>query len=108
MKLRIVLLLLLLLLTFTQPASAEPLRLGVSLPLSGNAAGWGVDVRNTLTFANEKLGSGSVRLIFEDDRCEPKGSVTVAQKLTEIKSIRCTLCAVNQSWLLLRFINVLV
>jgi branched-chain amino acid transport system substrate-binding protein len=93
MKLRIVLLLLI----FTQPASAGPLTLGVSLPLSGNGAGWGVDVRNTLTFANEKLSGGSVRLIFEDDRCEPKSAVTVAQKLTAIDKVNQVYVMCGQS-----------
>lgn len=60
----------------------------MSLPLSGNGAGWGTDVRNILTFANEKLGDGTVRLIFEDDRCEPKGAVTAAKKLTAIDKVK--------------------
>jgi branched-chain amino acid transport system substrate-binding protein len=93
MRLRIILLLLIL----TQTATAGPLTLGVSLPLSGNGAGWGVDVRNTLTFANEKLGDGSVRLIFEDDRCEPKGAVTAAQKLTAIDKVNQVYVMCGQS-----------
>jgi hypothetical protein len=48
-----------------QTAESEPRTLGVSLPLSGNGANWGADVRNSLIFANEKLGDGSIKFVFE-------------------------------------------
>jgi branched-chain amino acid transport system substrate-binding protein len=93
MKLRIIFSLLIL----TQPVNATPRSLGVSLPLSGNGAGWGTDVRNALIFANEKLGDGSVRFIFEDDRCEPKGAVAAAKKLTAIDKVKQVYVMCGQS-----------
>ncbi len=80
-----------------QTAESEPRTLGVSLPLSGNGANWGADVRNSLIFANEKLGDGSIKFVFEDDRCEPKGAVSVANKLTAIDKVKDVFVMCGQS-----------
>jgi ABC-type branched-subunit amino acid transport system substrate-binding protein len=69
-------------------ALAEPRALGVSAPLSGGGAGWGNDFKNVLTFANEKLAPGQYKLLFEDDRCENKSAVSVAQKLSSVDKVK--------------------
>lgn len=69
-------------------ALAEPRALGVSAPLSGGGAGWGNDFKNVLTFANEKLAPGQYKLIFEDDRCENKSALSVAQKLSSVDKVK--------------------
>lgn len=70
------------------PVSAEPHRLGLSAPLSGGGAGWGNDVKNVLIFANEKLAGGKYSFVFEDDRCDPKTSLSVARKLSSVDRIK--------------------
>ncbi len=67
--------------------SADPVRLGLSAPLSGGGAGWGIDIKNVLAFANEKLAAGKYSFVIEDDRCDVKTSLSVAQKLTAIDHI---------------------
>ncbi|RIL10127.1 MAG: hypothetical protein DCC75_05020 [Proteobacteria bacterium] len=72
----------------TLAATAQPAKLGFSGPLSGGGAGWGNDVRNVLVFANEKLAGSRYELVFEDDRCNIKTSLLIAQKLSEIDGIK--------------------
>lgn len=66
----------------------EPLRIGVSAPLSGPAAPWGNDVKNVLLFAAKKLSDPKVSFLFEDDRCDPKTAVTIAQKFISVDRVK--------------------
>ncbi|MCB0334494.1 MAG: ABC transporter substrate-binding protein, partial [Bdellovibrionales bacterium] len=79
--------LLILFLFTTSTLFAEPLRLGLSAPLSGGGAAWGNDAKNVLEFANEKLANNTYKLIFEDDRCDPKTALTVARKLSSVDKV---------------------
>jgi len=68
-------------------AQVKP-RLGVSIPLSGEAgATYGTDMRNFFLFANEKLTGNRYELIFEDDKCSGKEAVTAAQKFIHIDRV---------------------
>ena len=55
-------------------------RLGVSVPLSGDSALYGADIRDAVRFANETIAANRYELVFEDDRCNEKSAVSVAQK----------------------------
>ena len=70
------------------PAQAEPpassIRIGISTALTGNAAPYGVDMRNVFLFANEKLANNQYTLIFDDDRCNGKDAVAVAHRFIDI------------------------
>lgn len=68
-------------------AGASSITIGAPLPLSGGAATWGQDIRDTIIFANDKLASGGYRLVFEDDQCDSKHAVSAAQKLISINKI---------------------
>jgi len=68
-------------LLFAGIVCAETRRIGVSAPLSGPGARWGNDLKNVLMFANDKLADGKYSFVFEDDRCDPKTSISVARKL---------------------------
>ena len=57
------------------------------MPLSGDAATYGTDIRNALEFANKKVANGAYELIIEDDRCSDREAVTVARKLVDIDKI---------------------
>jgi len=65
--------------------SAEsPLRVGVILPLSGDAASVGGTVRNAITMAYESLPEEDrerLKLYFEDDAMESRQSVSAYQRL---------------------------
>lgn len=74
--------------TTVRQSLGQPITIGVSLPLSGEAAAYGADIKNALIFANDLLGSGKYDLIFEDDRCDNKESVSVAQQLLRIRKVR--------------------
>lgn len=63
------------------------IKIGVSLPLSGGAASEGEDLRKILQFANRTLADDRYELIFEDDRCNNKDAVSVAQKLASIEKV---------------------
>ena len=65
---------------------AEPI--GVSVPLTGPAATYGVDVKNIFLFLNELKGKDAHRLIIEDDKCDPREAVTIAHRLMGIPALR--------------------
>ena len=75
------------LLTGSPCAADSKVTLGVSAPLTGPAAAWGADLKNVITFANEKLADGKYTLRFEDDKCTPKEAVTVAHKLIQTDKV---------------------
>ncbi len=66
----------------------DKIPIGVSLPLSGDAAGYGTDIKNGIIFAAEKLGAGRYQLIIEDDQCSEKGAVTVAHKFVTLDKVK--------------------
>jgi branched-chain amino acid transport system substrate-binding protein len=72
-------------------AAQERIKIGVSVPLTGDAATYGADIKNGLLFANKHLAAGAYELIIEDDHCSAKGAVTAARKLVEIDKVRYVL-----------------
>ncbi|MBX7137578.1 MAG: ABC transporter substrate-binding protein [Oligoflexia bacterium] len=71
------------------PARALPpqWKVGVLAPLTGDVAAWGQDTRRALELANEMLGRGEFRIVFEDDRCQGKAAVSAAQRLLSVERI---------------------
>lgn len=69
----------------------ESILVGVSAPLTGAAASYGADIRNTLVFANERFGGGKIRLVIEDDQCDPLTAVTVAHKFVDRDHVRAVI-----------------
>ena len=69
-------------------ADAPPVSIGVSLPLTGPASTYGEDLRNAYVFANQMMAEDRFQLIFEDDRCDPKTGVTVAQKFGALNKVK--------------------
>jgi branched-chain amino acid transport system substrate-binding protein len=79
-------------LSFAQPTwSQQPIRIGVSAPLSGNAASYGIDMRNAIELANNVLAQGRYSLTFEDDLCDPKTALSIAQKFVAKDKIKYVL-----------------
>ncbi len=71
--------------------AADQIKVGVSTALSGEAAAFGMDIKNALTLMNEKFGAEKYKLIFEDERCENRAAVSVAHKLIDIDKVRYVL-----------------
>jgi branched-chain amino acid transport system substrate-binding protein len=68
--------------------SADKIKIGVSLPLTGQAAIYGEDTKNILLFANNRIAQGRYQLVVEDDKCSGKDAVTAAQKLVQIDRVK--------------------
>ena len=66
------------------PAHSEEIPIGISTALTGDAAESGVDIKNALVLANDMLGGGKYKLIFEDEKCSNRDAVAVATKLTSV------------------------
>lgn len=70
-------------------ASSEPKsKLGLSTALTGAASQYGLDIRNTVAFANKVLAHDAYEIVVDDDKCDGKTSITVAKKLVEIDGVR--------------------
>lgn len=69
----------------------EKIKIGVSTPLTGDAATYGVDAKNVLLFANEKLAGGKYELIFEDDKCSGRDSVAAARRFIDVLKVKYVL-----------------
>ena len=80
---------LLILFSSVQTAVAdESAKIGVVLPLTGPAASVGIDIKNTLLFANQKLAGSRYQFIFEDDRCTSKDGVAAVHKLIAVEQVK--------------------
>ena len=62
-------------------------KIGVSLALSGDASTWGQDMKNTILLAKDEFLKEGFELIFEDDKCEPKTAVAIANKFITIDKV---------------------
>jgi branched-chain amino acid transport system substrate-binding protein len=69
----------------------QKIRIGVSIPLSGDASVYGQDIKRILTFANSQVFSNRYQFIFEDDKCTGKDAATVAHKFVSIDKVKYVL-----------------
>jgi len=77
---------------FSSSALADhQIKVGVSTALTGDAAPFGVDIKNALTLMNEKYGNGKYELIFEDEMCDNRTAANVANKLINIDKVKYVL-----------------
>lgn len=72
-------------------AEGQGIKVGVSIPLSGEAATYGADLKNAIQFAHETLAPNSYQLIFEDDKCSGKDAVSIAHRFKEIERVKFVL-----------------
>jgi ABC-type branched-subunit amino acid transport system substrate-binding protein len=71
--------------------TTQPIKVGVSTALTGDAAAFGLDIRNALTLMNERNPERKYELIFEDERCDNRTAVNVAKSLIHIHKVRYVL-----------------
>ena len=77
----------------SQPVSKEPIKIGVILPLSGDAAFIGEAAKNSAILAKESFGKtkNTYELIFEDDQIDSKKTVLAFRKLVDFNKIKAVI-----------------
>ncbi len=71
-----------------------PVKVGVILPLTGDAAAYGEPMRNALTLAVEDVNKGGgvdgkdITLIYEDGKCSGKDAASAASKLVNVDKVQ--------------------
>ncbi len=75
--------------------AADPVKIGVAIPLSGPAAVYGADMRRGSDLAAQVinanggiLGGRKVELVYEDDKGTPAGGVAAVQKLMSMDRVK--------------------
>lgn len=74
----------------SEPVSQEPIKIGVILPLTGDAASIGQAAKNAAIMAKENFGKtkNNYELIFEDDQADSKKTISAFRKLVDVDKIR--------------------
>ncbi|MBV2143270.1 ABC transporter substrate-binding protein [Falsochrobactrum sp. TDYN1] len=70
-------------LVFSNPALADPLKIGMITTLSGGGAGLGIDIRDGFLLAIKQSGNKDVEVIVEDDAQKPELAVQIADKMVQ-------------------------
>lgn len=67
----------------------EPMKIGAMVGLTGAGAFYGVDVKDGMLLAEKELNQkgGNIRIIIEDNKTDPKESVTAFKKLKDIDKV---------------------
>ena len=86
--LRIAIFCLFILPSFTQAQEqTKKIKIGVSSALTGQAAAYGLDIKDAVSFAAEHLGMDNFEFFFEDDRCNGKDAATIANKFVNVLDV---------------------
>ena len=66
------------------PKETKVIKIGVILPLSGKAASFGEDGQKAIDLAKENINKKEeiIKVIYEDEKCDPKEAVTAYKTLT--------------------------
>lgn len=70
---------------------ADPVKIGLSLPLTGPAATYGIDIKNILLFLRDRENRKDLEFLIEDDACDPKQAVSIARRFTNIEHVKAVL-----------------
>src|SRR5437870_485955 len=68
-------------------AESGPITIGAVLPLTGDAAHWGIPARNGAELAVDEInraggvGGRTLALMIEDDRCQPADGIAAFNKI---------------------------
>jgi branched-chain amino acid transport system substrate-binding protein len=80
-------------------SQSNAITIGVILPLSGDAAHWGIPVRDGAELAVEEINNGGgingrkLALAIEDDRCQPAEGVGAFNRLTNVQAVLGAVCS---------------
>jgi branched-chain amino acid transport system substrate-binding protein len=81
----------------TAPTTKEPIKIGFIGPLSGDAASYGIPIKNAIDLAVEEINNTGgingrkIEIIYEDGKCNGKDAVNAAQKLINIDKVNIIL-----------------
>ena len=67
--------------------SAEAVKVGVMVPLTGDAASYGESVKAAAEFALAESGA-NLELVYEDSKCDGKEAVTAVNKLISVDGVQ--------------------
>ena len=69
--------------------AAEPLTVGVSIPLTGGLAEYGVAIRNGIELAREEQPEllKNLRIVFDDNRYDPKLAVLGLNRMVDLEQV---------------------
>ena len=79
------------------PTSTGPFKVGVILPLTGDAASYGEVMRNIYQLAIKEVNDAGgvngnkIELIIEDGKCDGTGGASAAQKLVNVDKVKVIL-----------------
>jgi branched-chain amino acid transport system substrate-binding protein len=59
----------------------EPIKIGAILPLTGRGASVGENIQNAITLALDKIGNKNVKVIYQDEKGDPKEAISAYQNL---------------------------
>ena len=74
-------------------ANPQVIKIGAILPLTGDAASYGIDVKNAVNLAVDEINTAGgingkqFEILFEDGKCAPKDAATAAQKLINVDKV---------------------
>jgi branched-chain amino acid transport system substrate-binding protein len=77
------------------PASGEPIKIGFIGPLTGDLASLGENSKNGVMLALqdlEKANKKNIEVVYEDDRFDPKTTVTAFNKLVDVDQVKAIIC----------------
>jgi branched-chain amino acid transport system substrate-binding protein len=84
--------------------AADPVKIGLALPLSGAAATYGQELQRGAEYAadlvNQRggiLGGRKIELVFEDEKGTPQGGVAAVQKLMSVGRVKAITGGTNSS-----------
>ncbi|RLC75390.1 MAG: hypothetical protein DRI61_15000 [Chloroflexi bacterium] len=72
-----------------QPPTAEKnvIKIGVLIPLTGKAANFGKYLKNGIDMAFDDYGKENIKLIYEDEACDPQRAVSAFRKLIDLDKV---------------------
>ena len=79
----------------SQPSVKEPIKIGVILPLTGEVASLGENIKNGASLAFNELSENikqKTQLVFEDDGFQPKNTVSAFNKLVNTDGADVIIC----------------
>jgi branched-chain amino acid transport system substrate-binding protein len=65
----------------TPVTEKESIKIGVILPLTGRGASLGENIQNAITLALDKIGNKNIKVIYQDEKGDPKEAISAYQNL---------------------------
>ncbi len=81
----------------TKQTQNQKIKVGVMLPLSGDAASYGVSVQKGIELAKKDLKNDNVELVYEDSKCNAKDAVAAMTKLATVDGVKAVIGEVCSS-----------